>query len=88
VLKKMQNSGRYHGNQGAKNVKFTLETKFRPNRRIVVFWRSFWIQNGHHSKPKWSQYGAACLTPIVAVTMVTKVQKMLNSLQTAYPFET
>ena len=29
----------------------------------MVFWRSFWIQNGHHSKPKWSQYGAACLTP-------------------------
>jgi uncharacterized protein YggT (Ycf19 family) len=22
-----------------------------------------WIQNGHHSKPKWSPYGAACLTP-------------------------
>jgi hypothetical protein len=27
------------------------------------FWRSFWIQIGRHSKPKWSQYGAACLTP-------------------------
>jgi hypothetical protein len=40
-----------------------LETKFRPNQRIFVFWRSFWIQNGHHNKPKWSQYGAACLTP-------------------------
>jgi hypothetical protein len=38
-------------------------TKFRPNRRIFVFWWSFWIQNGCHSKPKWSQYGAACLTP-------------------------
>ena len=25
---------------------------------------------------------------MVAVAMVTKVQKMLNSLQTAYPFET
>ena len=40
-----------------------METKFRPNPRIFVFWRSFWIQNGHHSKPKWSQYGAAYLTP-------------------------
>jgi hypothetical protein len=28
-----------------------------------VFWRPFWIQNGHHSKPKWSPYGAVCLTP-------------------------
>ena len=40
-----------------------MEAKFRPNRRMFVFWRSFWIQNGSHSKPKWSQYGAACLTP-------------------------
>jgi hypothetical protein len=40
-----------------------LETKFCPNRRIFVFWRPFWIQNGRHSKPKWSPYGAACLTP-------------------------
>jgi hypothetical protein len=23
----------------------------------------FWIQNGHHRNPKWSQYGAACHTP-------------------------
>ena len=45
------------------NIIIYLETKFRQNRRIFVFWRSFWIQNGHHSKPKWSQYGAACLTP-------------------------
>jgi hypothetical protein len=35
-----------------------LETKFRPNRRIFVFWRPFLVQNGHHSKPKWSPYGA------------------------------
>ena len=42
-----------------------LETKFRSNRRIFVFWRSFWIQNGGHSKPKWSQYGAACFTPCI-----------------------
>jgi hypothetical protein len=21
------------------------------------------FENGHHSKPKWSPYGAACLTP-------------------------
>ena len=40
-----------------------METKFRPNRRIFVFWRSLWIQNGRHSKLKWSQYGAECLTP-------------------------
>jgi hypothetical protein len=36
-----------------------METKFR---RIFVFWRSFWIQNGRHCKPKWSQYSAAYLT--------------------------
>ena len=46
-----------------RNIIIYLETKFRPNRRIFVFWRSFWIQNGSHSKPKLSQYGAACLTP-------------------------
>jgi hypothetical protein len=28
-----------------------LETKFRPNWRIFVFWWPFWIQNGRHSKP-------------------------------------
>jgi hypothetical protein len=33
------------------NIKIYLETKFRPNQRIFVFWRPFWIQNGHHSKP-------------------------------------
>ena len=33
------------------NIKIYLETKFRPNRRIFVFWRPFWIQNGRHSKP-------------------------------------
>jgi hypothetical protein len=43
--------------------KFDYSTKFRPNRGIFVFWQSFWIQNDRHSKPKWSQYGAACLTP-------------------------
>jgi hypothetical protein len=40
-----------------------LESKFCPNRRIFVFWRPFWIQNGRHSKLKWSSYGVACLTP-------------------------
>ena len=45
-----------------RNIIVYLETKFRPNRRIFVFWRPFWIQNGHHSKQKWSPYGAACLT--------------------------
>jgi hypothetical protein len=39
-----------------------LETKFRPNRSIFVFWWPFWIQNGRHSKPTLSPYGAACLT--------------------------
>jgi hypothetical protein len=29
------------------NIKIYLETKFRPKRRIFVFWRP----NGHHSKP-------------------------------------
>ena len=33
------------------NIKIYLETKFRPNRRIYVFWWPFWIQNAHHSKP-------------------------------------
>jgi hypothetical protein len=33
-----------------------LETKFRPNRRIFVFWRPFLV------KPKWSPYRAACHT--------------------------
>ena len=40
-----------------------LETKFRPNRWIFVFWRPFLVQDGRHSKPKWLPYGAACLTP-------------------------
>ena len=35
-----------------RNIIIYLETKFRPNMRIFVFWWSFWIQNGHHSKPK------------------------------------
>ena len=46
-----------------RNIIIYLETKFCPNRRIFVFWRPFWIQNGRHSKPKWSPYSAACLTP-------------------------
>ena len=45
-----------------RNIIIYLETKFFPNRRIFVFWPPFWIQNGRHSKPKWSPYGAACLT--------------------------
>ena len=28
-----------------------LGNQIRPNRRIFVFWRAFWIQNGRHSKP-------------------------------------
>jgi hypothetical protein len=46
-----------------RNIIIYLETKFRPNRRIFVFWRPLLVQNGHHSKPKWSSYGAACLIP-------------------------
>ena len=34
-----------------RNILIYLETKFRPNRRIFVFWRPFWIQNSRHSKP-------------------------------------
>ena len=34
-----------------RNIIIYLETKFRPNRRIFVFWWPFWIQNGRHSKP-------------------------------------
>ena len=33
------------------NIKIYLQTNFRLNRRIFVFWRPFWIQNGHRSKP-------------------------------------
>ena len=33
-----------------RNIIIYLETKFRPNRRIVVFWWPFWIQNVCHSK--------------------------------------
>ena len=33
------------------NIKIYLETKFRPNQRIFVFWQPFWIQNGRNSKP-------------------------------------
>jgi hypothetical protein len=47
------------------NTKIYLETKFRPNRRIFVFWWPFWIQNGRHSKPAtkyknppiWAKFG-------------------------------
>ena len=46
-----------------RKTKIYLETKFCPNPRILVFWRPFFIQNGNHSKPKWSSYGVACLTP-------------------------
>jgi hypothetical protein len=45
-----------------------LETKFRPNRSIFVFWWPFWIQNGRHSKPKWSPYDVAVVVPSVAGT--------------------
>ena len=34
-----------------RNIIIYLEIKFLPNRRIFLFWRPFWIQNGHHSKP-------------------------------------
>ena len=34
-----------------RNIIIYLEIKFLPNRRIFVFWRPFWFQNGHHSKP-------------------------------------
>ena len=34
-----------------RNIIIYLETKFRPNRKIFVIWRPFWIQDGHHSKP-------------------------------------
>ena len=34
------------------NIIIYLETKFRPNRRIFVFWQPFWIQNGRHSNQR------------------------------------
>ena len=46
-----------------RNIIIYLEAKCCPNRRIFVFWRPFWIQNGRHSKPKYLPYGAACRTP-------------------------
>ena len=36
------------------SIMIYLETKVHPNRSIFVFWRPFCIQNGRHSKPKWS----------------------------------
>ena len=45
-----------------RNTIIYLEATFRPNPRIFAFWRPFLVQNDHHSKPKWSPYGAACLT--------------------------
>jgi hypothetical protein len=45
--------------QAHSNIIIYLETKFRPNQRIFLFWRPFLGQNGHHNKP----HGAACLTP-------------------------
>ena len=35
-----------------RNIIIYLETAFRPNRRIFVFWRPFLVQNVHHSKPR------------------------------------
>jgi hypothetical protein len=45
------------------NAHDLLGNQISPNSEIFIFWRSFWIQNGRHSKPKWSQCGAAYLTP-------------------------
>ena len=44
-------------------TKSTWKPNFIPNWRVFVFWWPFWIQNGHHGKPKWLPYGAVCLTP-------------------------
>ena len=48
-----------------RNIIIYLEAKFRPNRRIFVLCLPLLVQNhqGHHSKSKWSPYGAAYLTP-------------------------
>ena len=48
-----------------RNIIIYMEAKFRPNRKIFVFWRPLLVQNhqGHHSKPKLSPYGAEYLTP-------------------------
>ena len=35
-----------------RNIIIYLETQFRTNRWIFVFWWTFWTQNGRHSKPK------------------------------------
>ena len=40
-----------------------LGNQISPKSEVFVFWWPFLIQNGHHSKPKWSPYCAACLIP-------------------------
>ena len=54
--------------------------------QIRGFWWSYWIQNGHHSKPKWSQYGAACLTPcnypIFLIFILVAILKILKTKST------
>ena len=42
-----------------------LGNQISPKSEDFVFWRPLLVQNhqGHHSKPKWSPYGAAYLTP-------------------------
>ena len=44
-------------------TKSTWKPNFAQIGGFFVFWRPFWIQYGHNSKPKWSPYGAAWFTP-------------------------
>jgi hypothetical protein len=49
-LKKIQNGGRCHGNQGAKNVKFTPNfTKFCSN--VLITRIAIASNSGHHPTP-------------------------------------
>jgi hypothetical protein len=57
---------------------YHVGNKFRPNRRIFVFWLPFLVQNGHHSKPKWLPYVHFWIFILAAI---------LNILKTEHNFE-
>jgi hypothetical protein len=44
-------------------IYIVLGNQISPKSDDYCILRPFLVQNGHHSKPKWSPYGAACLTP-------------------------
>ena len=42
---------------------YHVRNQISPKSLDFCIWRPFLVQNGHYSKPEWSPYGAACLTP-------------------------